>query len=362
MIKSTYFRLFVTSFFLCLVIVSCKKDADNEVITTDVTVDEDDSTDDTVNDTTDNTNDENSNLTYVEMVVPSGFPNIEIPSDNPLSEEGILLGRMLYYDNLLDKDTARTCASCHTHAGYYTSYESNSMTHFNLAWNTTFLWNGLIEGTLEDGMLMEVEDFFETNMDNLNNDPTYKLMFKQVFGVDVITSKEAAYALAQYLRTVVSVDSKYDRYKRQEENLTASEFAGMELFFSEKGDCFHCHGNILLTDHDFHNNGIDSVFEKLGHGEVSRDPNDNGKFKTPTLRNVEFTAPYMHDGRFETLEEVINHYSEGLQVSSTIDPLMKNVHEGGVNLTEQEKADLLSFLKTFSDTSFANNPAYASPF
>ena len=128
-----------------------------------------------------------------------------------------------------------------------------------------------------------------------------------------------------------------------------------------KGDCFHCHGsnqNPLWTDNKFHNNGLDATLTDLGLGAVTGDPNDNGKFKSPSLRNLIFTAPYMHDGRFTTLDQVINHYSEGLQQSATIDPLMKTVAQGGVQLSPQEKMDLKAFLLSLSDTEFINNPAF----
>jgi cytochrome c peroxidase len=128
-----------------------------------------------------------------------------------------------------------------------------------------------------------------------------------------------------------------------------------------KGDCFHCHGsdnNPLWTDNKLHNNGLDSNFSDLGLGAVTGDTNDNGKFKSPSLRNLKFTAPYMHDGRFATLDEVIQHYSEGLQPSATIDPLMKKVNQGGVGLSPQEKANLKAFLLSLSDSNFVNNPAF----
>ena len=125
-----------------------------------------------------------------------------------------------------------------------------------------------------------------------------------------------------------------------------------------RGDCFHCHGsdnNPLWTDNKFHNNGLDETFADLGLGAVTGDPNDNGKFRSPSLRNLKFTAPYMHDGRFATLEEVINHYSEGLKISSTIDPLMKKANQGGVQLSDKDKADLKAFLLSLSDANFVNN-------
>jgi cytochrome c peroxidase len=144
--------------------------------------------------------------------------------------------------------------------------------------------------------------------------------------------------------------------------LSVAETRGFEIFFTEKGDCFHCHSTILFTDNEFHNNGLDSVFADNGLFRVTGDPNDIGKFKTPTLRNAIFTSPYMHDGRFQTLEEVIDFYSEGLKFSSTIDPLMKNVNQGGVKLTDGEKEDLLAFIKTLTDTTFINSPDLSNPF
>ena len=131
-----------------------------------------------------------------------------------------------------------------------------------------------------------------------------------------------------------------------------------------KGDCFHCHGsenNPLWTDNKFHNNGLDSSLTDLGLGRVTGDPSDNGKFKSPSLRNLIFTAPYMHDGRFSTIDEVINHYSEGLQNSPTIDPLMKKVAQGGVQLSPQEKANLKAFLLSLTDEEFISNPSFSNP-
>jgi cytochrome c peroxidase len=131
-----------------------------------------------------------------------------------------------------------------------------------------------------------------------------------------------------------------------------------------RGDCFHCHGsnaNPLWTDNKFHNNGLDAEFADKGLGDITGDPLDDGKFKSPSLRNLAYTAPYMHDGRFETLDDVINHYSEGLVFSETIDPLMKTVNEGGVHLTEEDKADLKAFLLSLSDESYINNPNFQDP-
>ncbi len=300
------------------------------------------------------------NPTPHEIIIPAGFPYMIIPEDNPATVEGIQLGRMLYYDSIIDKGNERACGQCHVQENSFTT-EVNCLAHINLAWMNSYLWNGKVEGVLENIMLFEVEEFFETDLNKLNSNNGYAELFKKAFNVDTITSKEIAYALAQFVRTFTSNNSKYDRFLKGETTLSESEEKGRLLFFSEEGDCFHCHGTILLTDNSFHNNGIDSV-PSQGRAEITGNLNDIGKFKTPTLRNIEFTAPYMHDGRYSTLEEVVNFYSDGLIWSSTIDPMMKKAHQGGVHLTAEEKLDLISFLKTFSDTSFINNPDFSNPF
>ncbi len=299
--------------------------------------------------------------TPYEMDIPQGFPDMFIHEDNALTVEGIELGRRLYYDSILDLNEARACASCHIQQSAFSLSDENCMPQLNLAWSNAFLWNGLIEGSLEDIMLFEVEDFFFTDLTKLNSHSEYPDLFFEAFGTRDITSKEVAYALAQFERIKISSNSKWDRYLRGEVSLTQSEAQGFEVFFTEKGDCFHCHGSILFTTNSFYNNGLDSEPSE-GRAGITGDPNDFGKFKSPTLRNIEFTAPYMHDGRFETLEEVVDFYSTGIKWSETIDPLMKKVDQGGVQLNEQDKINLIAFLKTLSDTSYLNNPALSSPF
>jgi len=267
---------------------------------------------------------------------------------------------MLYYDSIIDFGNDRACATCHVQENSFTSVE-NCLPHLNLAWNNAFLWNGKIEGTLEEIMLFEVEDFFQTDLTKLNTHSEYPELFFKAFGTNNITSKEVANALAQFERTKISSNSKWDRYLKGEVTLTQAEALGFEVFFTEKGDCFHCHSTILFTDHLFHNNGLDSIPEQ-GRAEISGDQNDIGKFKSPTLRNIEFTAPYMHDGRYETLEDVMDFYSKGVIWSPTIDPLMKKVSQGGVQLNDQDKVNLIAFLKTLSDTSYINNPTFSNPF
>ena len=180
------------------------------------------------------------------------------------------------------------------------------------------------------------------------------IMFKNAFNIDYIDSVHVVKAIAQFERTLISVNSKYDKWIRQELQLSPSELNGYVIFNSEKGDCFHCHGTEMFMDNLFHNNGLDSEnFADLGLFNVSNDPMDIAKFKTPTLRNIEFTAPYMHDGRFETLEEVIEHYNSGGKYSPTVDPLMKKIGVG-LQLTNSEKQDLVNFLKALSDYDYIN--------
>ena len=190
----------------------------------------------------------------------------------------------------------------------------------------------------------------------LQNDANYLAKFEAAFGSPTISKELAAKALSQFIRTLVSGNSKFDRYLLGQTTLTPLEEEGLAVFLDEnRGDCFHCHGsenNPLWTDNAFHNNGLDSVFIDLGLGAISGDPADNGKFKTPSLRNLSRTAPYMHDGRFETLEQVVDHYSEGLKPSATVDPLMKKVNQGGVHLSTKEKADLIAFLRALTQEDF----------
>ena len=240
---------------------------------------------------------------------------------------------------------------------------------FNLAWNYNerFAWDGK-ELSLERQALEPVENPIEMHsdwndvIDRLQNHTEYPELFLKAFNTSTISKELAVKAIAQFERTLISANSKFDRFSLGQTNLTPQELNGLDVFLREdKGDCFHCHGNPnnpLWTDNEFHNNGLDETFSDLGLGAVTGDPNDNGKFRSPSLRNLDFTAPYMHDGRFLTLDEVINFYSEGLQNSATIDPLMKNLNQGGVQLSSEDKADLKAFLLTLSDPSFANNPDF----
>ena len=304
-----------------------------------------------------------------------------IPSNNPLTEEGVALGKKLFFDRRLSGDNTQSCATCHNPRNSFTDDTRfsdgidgvfgtrNSMPLFNLAWNfgDRFAWGGKELG-LERQALEPVRNPIEMHANwtivanKLQQDSEYPTLFLRAFGTTTIDSTLVTRAIAQFERTLISGNSKFDQFLLGNAQLTPEELNGFNVFMDEaRGDCFHCHGsdnNPLWTDNDFHNNGLDAIITDLGLGAVTGDPNDNGKFRSPSLRNLAFTAPYMHDGRFATLDQVINHYSEGLKVSPTIDPLMKKVQQGGVQLTPQDKADLKAFLLSLSDNSFVTNPAF----
>ena len=304
-----------------------------------------------------------------------------IPANNPLTVEGVLLGKKLFTDKILSGNQTQSCAHCHrlqeafSHSVQFSEGETgalgnrNSMPLFNLAWNfdERFTWDGK-EQTLENQAFEPVSNPIEMNANwkqieiKLNNHDKYPDLFFKAFGTSKIDSNLVVKAIAQFERTLISGNSKFDKFLLGEIALSPEEENGYNVFMDEaKGDCFHCHGsnnNPLWTDNQFHNNGLDAVFSDLGLGAITGDPADNGKFKTPSLRNLTYTAPYMHDGRFTTLDQVIDHYSEGLKPSSTIDPLMKKVNQGGVNLTSEDKANLKAFLLTLSDEEFITNPDF----
>jgi cytochrome c peroxidase len=305
------------------------------------------------------------NLTPYPISLPQNFPPFVIPKNNPLTEEGVLLGRMLYYDKTLHKNGNSACADCHIQKNAFTSsLLPGVMAHINLAWNTSFLWNGAVEGTLEDAMLFEVEEFFQSKLERIKPKKEYQILFKKVFGNNQMTTKQAAYAMAQFARVVLSANSKYDLVLRNRASFSLSEQRGNDIFFSERGDCFHCHAYPLFKDNSFHNIGLDSANTGISQGRaaVTMKDYDIGKFATGTLRNIALTLPYMHDGRFTTLEEVVEHYNSGVKHSETLDPIMtKAGKENGLGLSTQDKADLVAFLKTLTDTTFVNNPKFSNP-
>ena len=289
--------------------------------------------------------------TPYELPSPLYFPTQNnISADNPMTEEGVALGEQLFFEE-------RSCAMCHHKEHSFEMGPEGTLEHLgtphtmlpliNLVWNTTGLgWEGQV-ATLEDMVYAAYTDPKEINADTadvirrLQQSDTYPELFRKAFGTDRISFILVEKAIAQYVRSLVFANSKFDRYLRGEEQLSQDELNGYLLFVTENGaDCFHCHGgggNALFTTNLRYNNGLDAAI----HGE----------FKAPTLRNITLTAPYMHDGRFTTLDEVIDFYSEGVQYSEQISPLMHHVMQGGVRLTPQEKQQLKAFLNTLTDTS-----------
>lgn len=307
-------------------------------------------------------------LTPYSIIYPAHFPQAFTPDDNRPSVERIQLGRMLYYDPILSND-GRACAGCHFQSyGFTIPGMVNNMPvlpHVNLAWHKNFMWDGSKSGTLEDVMLFETKEFFATDLGKMNSNSKYKALFKKYFGVDNITHKEIAYALAQFTRTMISGNTKYDRYFRGVEKFTYDEQKGWEIFFTEKGDCFHCHVTLVTTDNLFHNTGLNSNYSTevdKGYYNVTKDLNDIGKFRTPNLRNVALRKHFMHDGRFSTLEEVVDFYDHGTQQSATLDPIMtKPAKIGGLKLSEKEKQQLVAFLNTLTDSTFLTNKEFSKP-
>lgn len=346
--------------FVCFTIISCKKDDGDATYT----------------------------ATPESLTIPTIFEQKllppSIPSDNPQTVEGIKLGRKLFFDPILSGNGTQACADCHSPQNAFTDERQfsvgidgiagvrNSMPLFNMAWNFNekFFWDGRALGLEEQALEpvinpVEMHNTWAQATASLQNAPSYPALFNDAFGTTTIDSTLVSKAIAQFLRTLISGNSKFDKYLLNEGTLTASELNGLNVFLDEtRGDCFHCHGNPnnpLWTDNFFHNNGLDEVLTDRGLGQVTGDPRDFGLFKTPSLRNLAYTAPYMHDGRFETLDEVIDHYSEGLVYSETIDPLMKSVSQGGVHLSETDKADLKAFLLSLSEPEFINNPDFQDP-
>ena len=313
----------------------------------------------------------------VTIVVP-GFPPMPETPDNPLTRQGIELGRRLFYDPILSGDHTQSCGSCHAPEFAFTDHgkrvsvgiddiEGTRSTPaiINAAWSVDLFWDGRAED-LEEQAMGPVPNPIEMHLEweeaerRLQAHAEYPAMFQAAFGTDKATAGLTVKAIAQFERTLVSGNSRYDRWKRGLLELGSSELRGMTLFFTERGDCFHCHPDGFFTDQLYHNTGLDASFEDIGREEVTGHAFDRGKFKSPTLRNIAFTAPYMHDGRFDTLEDAVKHYNNGGVGSPNVDPLIRV--GTGLGLDPQDVLDIVAFLHALSDSSFITNPDFASPF
>lgn len=317
------------------------------------------------------------------------LPAPQIAEDNTLTQKGVTLGRMLFYEKRMSKDGTQSCASCHMQEFAFTDTAKFStgvrglkggrqaMTVFNMAWHKNeFFWDGRAH-LLRDQALMPIQDELEMDetldrvVAKLSTDQSYKDRFMMAFGSEEITSEKVSLALEQFMNSIVSNNSKYDRYLAGEETLTESEEMGRDLFFAEYNpffpeqsgaDCAHCHGGGNFENDQYMNNGLDADFKDIGREKVTENPEERGKFKVTSLRNIAITAPYMHDGRFSTLEEVIEHYNSGLQSSSTIDPALERTREKGLQLSDEDKRHLVAFLNTLTDYELITDPRYSDPF
>lgn len=353
--------LFAISAMLVLAVVACKKD----VVEVPVV---------------------NCNPAPYELVYPAHLPKPTIPADNPMTAAGVLLGKHLFYEKRLSGNNTMSCASCHLQEANFSEYQQfsvgidgisgtrNAMPIMNLAWQQHFFWDGRIN-SLEAQALLPIEDPIEMHetwpnaLDKILADPLYEKLFKDAFCDVKINKFHAAKAIAQFERTLISANSKFDRVVfGGTATFTALEQYGYNMFMSEEGDCFHCHGDFNTNNIfgafgalQFSNNGIDSVLTpNTGLELVTGLPQDRGKFKIPSVRNSEFSFPYMHDGRFFSLEDVVEHYNMGGHITATIDPNMEFAGIGH-NWTPYQKSALVAFLKTLSDIEFLENPQFANP-
>ncbi len=344
-------------------------------------------------------NDRIEKPTPLDLKIPKGFPTLlNIPADNPMTVEGVALGKMLFEDPHLcgyigsDPDSLMSCATCHRRQDNYDIGTDNSrfpdgvargrstgkptahnvMPLANLVFNNSgYFWNGYISHdnpelnrrNIEDIVLMaitaddEMCGTAERAVAAVRADKKYPPLFEKAFGTKEITIDRIQKAIAQYIRSLVSADSKFDRHLAGKEQLTAQELHGLILFSTEEGaDCYHCHGGDgtpLFTTNLFYNNAADATpSDPHDRYSVSGDVSDKGAYRAPSLRNVAVSAPYFHDGRFKTIDEVLEFYNSGLQPTPYASPLMHKLNDGGAHLTPSDIADLKAFLLTLTDDEF----------
>jgi cytochrome c peroxidase len=327
--------------------------------------------------------------TPLAIAVPPGFPEMPQPADNRLTVEGALLGRLLFYDPILSGDSTQSCGSCHLQSHSFADSRRfsegidgifgnrHAPPIVNPAWTGKTFWDGRASG-LENQATMPVPNEIEmhlpwpTALERLRSHATYPQLFCAAFGDSVITVNRVVKAIAQFERTFVSFDSKYDRVKRGEDTFTPEEFAGYRIFTSEIGDCFHCHMEPLFTTSTFHNTGLDSVVVDRGRFDVTGNPADMGKFKATSLRNVMERFVFMHDGRFSNVRQVIDHYNLGFFDSDLVDPLIRaRIPNPDPNIPPAQKRrpmregeidTLMIFLETLSDPVYLTNPDLSNPY
>ena len=305
----------------------------------------------------------------VKFVVPKGWPKpVYDFKKNPVTQDGFKLGRRLFFDPVLSRDSSISCNSCHTQFSGFTHVDHprshginglngtrNSLTIFNMAWSTSFMWDGSVK-TLEQQPVnpitnpVEMDNTMENIVQKLNQSETYKKDFKKAFGTSTITSPLVLKALAQFMVSLQSYNSKYDKVivqKQQDIHFTEEEKEGLQLF---RDHCAQCHKEPLFTDYSFKNIGMKIIpgLNDYGRMTITHNPKDSLLFKVPSLRNVSASYPYMHDGRFGTLEDVLNHYTTQIMQSPTLAPQLREP----IRLNKQQKASLIAFLNTLTDEEF----------
>ncbi|MCS7004496.1 MAG: cytochrome-c peroxidase [Cytophagales bacterium] len=301
--------------------------------------------------------------------VPKNFPSpVYDFSRNPITQEGFELGRALFYDGILSRDGTVSCSFCHIQTSAFTQHghavshgiddlptRRNSQPIMNLAWVRFFFWDG---GVFDLDLFPphpiqapnEMGETMSNVLEKLRKHPHYPKMFKAAFGTEEITTDRFLKALSQFQLMCISANSRYDKFVRNEGGiLTSDELKGLSLF---REKCSVCHAGELFTDGTFRNNGLPVYSNDLGRAEITLNPDDRYKFKVPSLRNVVYTAPYMHDGRFKTLDAVLEHYRKGVVDSATTDPILKQNGILGIPMSDEEKRQIIAFLQTLTDTSF----------
>jgi cytochrome c peroxidase len=320
---------------------------------------------------------------------PAYFGNrINTTADNPLTVEGVALGRRLFYERRLSANNTISCGTCHVQSRAFTDgrrfslgYDRtptrrNSMSLANVLWTRHFFWDGRAP-SLEDQAITPLTDAHEmgqsldSSVRKLAGAPGYSAMFAAAFGSAEITPERIVRAITQFERTLISADAPYDRYLSGKADLSPSERRGFALFFGSgagagrvrSAGCGNCHGGPRIVTETYHNNGLDSEPVDSGRQGVTQMGYDRGRFRVVTLRNIALTAPYMHDGRFRTLEEVIDHYSEHVTASPTLSPSLQDTGRKPIqlHLSVPEKADLIAFLNTLTDSTFITDPRFADP-
>ena len=311
----------------------------------------------------------------VAFTIPNGWPAPAYNfKKNPPDADKILLGRILFYDPILSRDSTISCASCHlqytafTHTDHSLSHgiegrigTRNSSVLVNLAWSNSFMWDGAVKNLDQQAEKpithpMEMDENIQHVATRLNSSHLYRRLFYMAYNDSVATPKRIQQSLSQFMLTLVSSNAKYDRVKQGTDTFTIAEANGYTFF---KQHCNTCHTEPLFTNNRFENNGlaVDGTLHDIGRMQVTGRAKDSLKFKTPTLRNIALSYPYMHDGRFKTLGMVLNNYSMGIVQTPTLHPQLKK----GIYFTPLQKAEMIAFLNTLTDTTFLRNPAYSYP-